>query len=63
MIEVLNPKEAADYLSVSQDRLQHWRTHGGGPPFIKWGPKTIRYRLCDLNRWLDEQPLHLNTAS
>jgi hypothetical protein len=39
---------------ITEVTLQHWRTRGGGPPFIKVG-HFVRYRLADVNAWLDER--------
>ena len=60
--EVLKPGEAAAYLGVSTDMLQRWRTSGGGPAFITWGRRTVRYRMADLKAWVESQPAATNTA-
>lgn len=60
--EVLRPDEAADYLGVTIDMLQRWRTAGTGPAFLPWGRRTVRYRLRDLDDWLDGQCTAANTA-
>lgn len=39
---------------ITEGTLQHWRSRGGGPPFIKVG-HYVRYRLADVNAWLDER--------
>ena len=60
--EVLRPDEAAAYLGVTRDMLQRWRTAGTGPAFLSWGPRTVRYRIRDLDNWLDAQDTVGNTA-
>lgn len=60
--EVLRPNEAADYLGVTLDMLQRWRTAGKGPHFLPWGRRTVRYRIRDLDDWLDGQCTVTNTA-
>ena len=60
--EVLKPSEAAAFLGVSTDMLQRWRTSGGGPAFITWGRRTVRYRMADLKAWVKAQPAATNTA-
>ena len=60
--EVLRPDEAAEYLGVTLDMLQRWRTAGNGPCFLPWGRRTVRYRIRDLDDWLDGQRTATNTA-
>jgi len=51
--ELLNTKKAAAYLGMRPSTLESWRSHGKGPPYIKMGPRMIRYRVYDLNNWLE----------
>ncbi len=60
--EVLRPYEAALYLGVTLDMLQRWRTDGIGPRFLPWGRRTVRYRMKDLDEWLESQRTAGNTA-
>lgn len=51
----LTSKEAAEYIGVSVDLLQKWRTLGIGIPYIKLGEShssLVRYDIEDLNRYL-----------
>ena len=59
---VMTSAEAATYLGISQDRLQRWRRSGEGPRFLAWGRRTVRYRLTDLDSWLNSNPSAGNTA-
>ena len=52
--ENLTPREAADYLRVSERTLIRWRNARTGPPYTKVGHKVV-YRDRDLDRWLDGQ--------
>lgn len=54
MNDVLNPKEAAEYLGVSVRLLQEWRARGVGPAFSKFGSRFVRYQRRDLDDWLEE---------
>ena len=49
---LLNEHKAARVLSVSVRTLQAWRHRGGGPRFLKLGT-AVRYRLADLDEFLD----------
>jgi hypothetical protein len=52
---LLTVDQAALFLAVSASTLNHWRSDGKGPPFIKLGDTgraTIRYRMGDLNSYV-----------
>lgn len=49
----LNPKEAASYLGLTESTLATYRCRGGGPFFLRAGNR-IRYRLADLNAWMEQ---------
>lgn len=48
--DILTTDEAARFLRCSTQRLEIWRSQGGGPPFAKLG-RMVRYRLDDLKAW------------
>jgi len=52
---IMTVAEAAEYLGLSQSALNKWRCYGMqyGPAYIKMG-KSVRYRLEDLQEWIDE---------
>lgn len=52
--ELLTVAQFAELLSVHPATLATWRYEGRGPRFIKVG-RHVRYRLADINTWLDEQ--------
>jgi predicted DNA-binding transcriptional regulator AlpA len=54
------PKEAANFLRVSESWLAKARMQGNGPPFVKIG-RSIRYRESDLLRWMRSRT-HLSTS-
>ena len=46
-------KEAAEYLGVAPGTLTQWRYKGfGGPPWVKVG-RVVRYRMTDLEAWIE----------
>jgi excisionase family DNA binding protein len=52
---LLNNSEAAAYLGVTEGTLTVWRSEGRYKlPFIKVG-RLVRYRLTDLNAFLDSR--------
>lgn len=46
---VLNTKQAADYLGVSEGQMEKWRHLGGGPDYLKYGRRCIRYTTARLD--------------
>lgn len=51
---ILTTAEAAQRLRVSPKTMAYWRTTGDGPPFLRFGTRTVRYRLSDLAAYMDE---------
>ena len=47
---LLTVEEAASRLKLSKHTLNRWRVTGEGPPFVKYGPRLVRY----IDRVLDE---------
>jgi hypothetical protein len=53
--ELLDEKQAAAKLDVTPGTLSVWRSTGRyALPFVKVGRK-VRYRLCDLDSWLEKR--------
>ena len=50
--ELLDPRGAAEYLGLKVASLADMRVRGAGPRFCKAG-RNVRYRLADLDAWLD----------
>jgi predicted DNA-binding transcriptional regulator AlpA len=60
MKALLTTREAAEYIGYGKQALDASRMDGGTlsgkapPPHVKIGTKTIRYKLTDLERWVEE---------
>lgn len=50
--EVLNEKQAAEYLEKKPGTLRQWRSDCKGPTYHKKG-RQILYKKTDLNTWLE----------
>jgi predicted DNA-binding transcriptional regulator AlpA len=48
---LLTVEEAALRLKISKHTLNRWRVTGEGPPFIKYGPRLVRYLDSVLDAW------------
>ena len=56
----VSPAEAAERLGLQQSTLSNWRWSGGrGPSYVKVGGR-VRYRLCDIDEYLDR---HTRTST
>ncbi|WP_216897379.1 helix-turn-helix domain-containing protein [Nocardia alni] len=49
---LLTREQAAEYLQVPSKTLARWATERVGPRYLRVG-KHARYRLVDLDTWLD----------
>jgi predicted DNA-binding transcriptional regulator AlpA len=50
--KLLTTQEASDYLRIAASTLNKMRLTGGGPEFLKLGPRRVVYDIKDLERWL-----------
>lgn len=48
---LLTVEDAAARLKISKHTLNRWRVTGEGPPFIKYGPRLVRYDKSALEHW------------
>ncbi len=51
---LLNEREASRFLAVKPTTLQQWRHRAKGPAYVKL-EGSIRYKMEDLLRYLDQQ--------
>lgn len=50
---VLTYPQAAEYLGISQGRLRNLKWMRQGPRSVTYGKRDIRFRISDLDEWLD----------
>ena len=53
--KLLTTKEAAPLLGVSKAFLERDRWAGAQVPFIRVGSRAVRYRLSDLNEFIESR--------
>jgi hypothetical protein len=64
--EYLTGREAAAFLRCTPAGLARYRHERRGPAFVRVGKKLIRYRVSDLEEWLEShrvQPQPLRSVS
>jgi predicted DNA-binding transcriptional regulator AlpA len=52
---LLNTRQAAKLISVSDRMLEGMRSRGGGPTYVEVSAKCIRYRYSDLVEWIESR--------
>lgn len=60
---ILDERQAARYIGMSVSFLQQSRCpgtpcHGKGPKFLRIGDRAIRYRVADLDAFLESRVVH-----
>lgn len=50
---LIDERAAAEFLDLSQRKMQAYRYLGGGPKYIRLSSRCIRYRRVDLREWLE----------
>ena len=55
---LLNTQQAANLLGVSKAFLERDRWAGARIPFIKVGSRAVRYRISDLNTYIESNQRH-----
>ena len=55
---LLNQQEAARFLRVDMRTLHRWAARGVGPRRTEFGAGFVRYRIADLDAWLDEHAVN-----
>ncbi len=58
---LLTVEDAAARLKISKHTLNRWRVTGEGPPFVKYGPRLVRYVESVLDEWAYKR-LHGSTS-
>lgn len=57
----LTRDEAARYLGISRRSLDNWAHQGRGPRYFRVG-RSARYRLSDLQQWLESRAVEGDQA-
>jgi len=60
-MQLLDQREAAKRLRLSERTLERLRLQGGGPQFVKAG-RSVRYRETDLEAWIAQRVVSSTSA-
>lgn len=61
--DLLRTPEVAGWLGVSEPWLEIGRGVGYGPPFLKIGPRMIRYQRGAVRKWLRSRAKHAEATT
>lgn len=61
--QLLTTQQAARHLNVSSAFLERDRWAGARIPFVKIGSRSIRYRVSDLERYLESRVRHSTSSA
>lgn len=54
-LQLLTGKQLAELLAVHPAVIADWRHKNQGPPYIRISVRSIRYRLVDVEEWMDSR--------
>jgi predicted DNA-binding transcriptional regulator AlpA len=53
--ELLNDDRVGKIIGKSPGAVRQMRYMGDGPPVVRLGPRTVRYRRSDVLAWIDSR--------
>lgn len=53
--KLINEQTAADILGVTRQCMSQWRYTGKGPRYVQVSKKCIRYRMKELNEYIESR--------
>jgi predicted DNA-binding transcriptional regulator AlpA len=53
--DLIDSRQLANWFGVSKLWVELGRIKNYGPPFVRLGPKLIRYRKSDVVKWLESR--------
>ncbi len=60
--KLIRQRQAAEYLNVSEATLERDRWRGGDIPYIRIGPRAIRYDLEQLDEYIKNRTVNNGAA-
>jgi predicted DNA-binding transcriptional regulator AlpA len=61
--KLLTPVAVAEITGLSVETLAQWRSQRKGIPFLKLSRNVVRYQQADLDAWLRERIVRVETDS
>lgn len=58
----LDTPQASEYTGLATTTLEGLRCKGGGPRFVRYSRRAIRYLKTDLDQWISERSVDSTSA-
>lgn len=55
---LVSPAQLGELLDLSLHALSSLRQRGEGPPWLRVGPRGVRYELASVEEWLESRQEH-----
>jgi predicted DNA-binding transcriptional regulator AlpA len=52
---LLTERQCVGEYNIPGSTWRRWRQDGQGPPFVRLTSRSVRYRVCDVEAWLDDR--------
>lgn len=62
-MNLLTTKDVAAMTGYTTRALEQWRYSGRGPKFISFSKRSVRYRLSDVNEWVEAHLVNSTTEA
>jgi hypothetical protein len=59
---LVDSRTASEYLNVQPRTLESWRARGIGPKHIRYSNRCVRYRIGDLQAWIEARVIEGGAA-
>lgn len=53
--KLMTPRQACDFLQISERQFYEWKRAGDSPPAIYWSERTVRYDLDAVMAWAKQK--------
>jgi len=63
LVPLLSEEQAATLLGLKRQTLAKWRVEGVGPPFVKVGGRSVRYKESDLIALIETRTFNNTTEA
>ena len=61
--KLLTPEQVSELTALSIETLAQWRCRKRGIPYVKISRNCVRYRESDLDKWLSERIVPVQTEA
>ena len=52
-IDLINERQLSELLGIAIQTARNWRSTGRGPAYVKLGGRSVRYRVVDVQDFIE----------